>query len=151
MPSPGETRTVDGRLQVWIPSSSSVAPKIKGTSHKKTIPVYRQNFDASNERTSILSAIGSGELREIVIIADQKINVIVKADGQDILFGNNQFDNISVTSVNSKFIEARYDDPNYIIGFSGIHFQSSLEIIIWFDTPAIISSIVGLYDVYGDE
>jgi hypothetical protein len=143
---------VNGKLQVWIPSSAepkySVLPKM---SHKRTLSVYRQNFSADADRMSILNVIGPGELREIVVIADQKINVIINVDDQDILYGKNDFDNISITSVNSKFVEARYDDPNYIVGFNGIHFQKSLDITVWFNTPAIISSVSGIYNLNGDE
>jgi hypothetical protein len=152
MPIPGEIRTVNGKTQMWMPWVSHVSPPMRhAIPTKKTLSVYRQNFSAGADRLSILNVIGAGELREIVVIADQKINVIVTVDGQDILYGKNDFDNVSTTSVHSKYIEARYDDPDYIVGFNGIHFQHSLDITLWFDNPAVISSIVGIYDSYGEE
>jgi len=158
MPKPGEVRVFNGKRQMWIQNPEepkNVTPQalapldISPVPSRKTFSVYRQNFSAGSDRISILSAKGVGELREIVVIADQKINVIANVDGSDLLYGKNDFDNIASMALYSKYIDARYDDPNYIMGFMGLYFKESVDIEIWFDDPAVVSTVIGVYDLNG--
>ena len=154
MPEPGEIRIIDGKEKMWLPTPPpqivSTPITVKEVSRKKTLSVYRENFLVGTILTTILSVEGAGELRELSITADKKINIIPKVDGNDLLYGRNTFDEIATTSAHSRTVEAKFYDPDYAIGLSDIHFLKSLDIQIWTDSSATVSSLMGMYDVYGD-
>ena len=152
MPNPGEIRIIDGKAKVWIPASASSGDVTATLAipHRKTLSIRRENFELSGE-ISILNIEGTGELREIVIVANNKINMIPKIDGVDMLYGRNRYDEFSTASVHSKTIEARYDDPNYIVGLNNIHFLNTVDIRVLFDSLTVISNLICIYDVYGDK
>ena len=107
------------------------------------------NRNISREiRSEVIADIkGVGELREITVVADTAINVILKVDDNNLLEGISQWDELNAITLYNDLVTARIDDNNYIFNLKKIRFTKSLFLQVYFDTNATISSVFGIYDL----
>ncbi len=90
---------------------------------------------------------GIGVLREIAIIADQKINSLIELDGKQPFGARSEWDDLSDITLYSETIVARVVGGNYVLSLKNLYFQHDLSIFVWFSTNATISGIFGVYDI----
>lgn len=108
------------------------------------------NKNISKEvRSEIVADIkGTGELREITVVADTAINIILKVDGNNLFEGISQWSELNDITSYTDIITARVDGANYVFSLSKIRFTESLFLQVYFDSDANISSIFGIYDLF---
>jgi len=100
-------------------------------------------------RSEILADIdGSGELREITVVADSPINIILKVDGENLIEGISQWTELTAITSYTDIITAKTDGTNYIFVVNKIRFSESLFLQVYFDSNSTISSIFGVYDLF---
>lgn len=89
---------------------------------------------------------GIGVLKEITVIADQKINLNIELDEMQPFGARSDWDDLSNVTLYSETIVARLVDSNYVLNLKSLHFMHGLSIYVWFNTDATISAIFGVYD-----
>jgi len=90
---------------------------------------------------------GTGVLREISVIADQKINPLIELDGKQPFGARSEWDDLSSITLYSTTIVARQVGSNYVLSLNKLYFRQDLSIFVWFNTDATISGIFGVYDL----
>lgn len=114
----------------------------------KSSRIINKNISREVRSEIIADIIGVGELREITIVADSAINVILKVDGENLLEGISQWSELNAITLYNDTITARVDGTNYVFSLKKIRFIKSLFLQVYFDTNANISSIFGIYDFW---
>jgi hypothetical protein len=142
MPLPGEVRYINGERYTWIPNKPD---KVKQTKNE-----YRNNFTV-NGSESIFKLTGVGEIREVIVIANLPMSVNFYVDGNEYFGRTAPWEELEHLSINSDSIDARFDDPNYILNISRVHFSKYAELEVTFQEEAVISTLMSTYDIWKNE
>lgn len=114
----------------------------------KSSRIINRNISKQTRSEVLVDIIGSGELREITIVADTAINVILKVDGENLLQGISQWSELNAITAYTDIITAKTDGTNYIFVINKIRFYDHFFLQVYFDSNATISSIFGVYDLF---
>lgn len=114
----------------------------------KSSRIINKNVSRSVRSEIVADIVGTGELREITVVSDTAINVILKVDKENLLEGISQWSELNAITLYNDLITARLDGANYVFNLKKIRFTESLFLQVYFDTNANISSIFGIYDFW---
>ncbi len=114
----------------------------------KSSRIINRNLSRSVRSEIVADIIGTGELREITVVADTAINAILKVDGENLLEGISQWSELNAITLYNDTITARVDGTNYVFNMKKIRFMKSLFLQVYFSTNSNISSIFGIYDFW---
>lgn len=119
---------------------------VKKRYKRSTNIINRKNISVT-QGEMVFEKSGIGVLREIAIIADQKINSLIELDGKQPFGARSEWDDLSDITLYSETIVARVVGGNYVLSLKNLYFQHDLSIFVWFSTNATISGIFGVYDI----
>lgn len=114
----------------------------------KSSRIINRNISRSVRSEIVANIVGTGELREITVVSDTAINVILKVDKENLFEGISQWSELNAVTLYNDLVTARVDNNNYIFNLKKIRFTESLFLQVYFDTNANISSIFGIYDLW---
>lgn len=119
-----------------------------GKSHYKmsTRIISRRNISTTTGE-SIFKEEGIGVLREITVVADQKINLQLELDGRQPFGSRSEWDDLAAITLYSETVVAKLVGSDYVLNLKLLHFRQGLSIFAWFSTQATISNILGVYDL----
>lgn len=127
-----------------VEPGASIQP-IKKQYRKSTDIISRKNI-STTKGEMLFKHSGIGVLREITVVADQKINTLIELDGKHPFGARSEWDDLSNITAYSETIVARQDGSNYVLNIKNLYFKHDLSIYAWFRTDATISSVFGVYD-----
>lgn len=132
------------------PAPEPVSPElvlmpVKKRYKRATKDISRKNIATSSE--DILKVLGIGFVKEIVIVADNKINLILHIDGREFLVDRSTWDDLAAITTYSNTITARVVGSSFVLILSEFYFKKSFDMKVYFSVAANITSILGFYDV----
>ena len=113
---------------------------------KSTRIISRRNISTTTGE-KIFKEDGIGVLREITVVADQKINLQIELDGRQPFGTRSDWDDLAAITLYSETVVAKLVGSDYVLNLKLLHFKHDLSIFAWFNTLATISNILGVYDV----
>lgn len=146
---------VETAIQAFIQDTGSGSARVnepdaaqqgKKRYKRSTRIINRRNISTtSGER--IFKEEGIGVLREITVVADQKINVQIELDGRQPFGARSEWDDLAAITTYSETVVAKLVGNDYVLNLKSLHFKQGLSIFAWFSTQATISNILGVYDL----
>lgn len=113
---------------------------------KSTRIIHRRNI-GTTAGEKLFKQSRMGVLREITIVADQKINLQIELDGMKPFGARSDWDDLVSISLYSDTVVADLVGSDYVLNLKKLHFRTGLEIFVWFSSDATISNIFGVYDL----
>ncbi len=147
-------------IQTSIESQTSSASKEESTQmdlseqqqleikrYKKTTRIFLYRNVSTSIGEKIFAENGMGVLREITVVANQKINIEIELDEIKLFGARSVWDDLASISLYSDTVMARLVGSDYVLNLKELNFKHSLSIFVWFSTDATISGIFGVYDL----
>lgn len=119
---------------------------VKKRYKRSTQIINRRNIKTTTGET-IFKQEGTGVLREITVVADQEINILIKLDGSQPFGARSEWDDLTAITLYSETVVAKLVGSDYVLNLKSLYFKHSLSIFIWFSTEATISNVFGVYDL----
>ncbi len=113
---------------------------------KSTNIINRKNISVTKGEM-VFKESGIGVLREISVIADQKINPLIELDGKQPFGARSEWDDLSDITLYSTTVMARLVGSSYVLSLNNLYFKHDLSLFVWFNTDTTISAIFGVYDL----
>lgn len=132
-----------GSKQVVEPSAAHPGQK---RYNRGTRIINRRNISTTTGER-IFKQDGIGVLREITVVADQKINLDIELDGRQPFGARSEWDDLAAITLYSETIVAKLVGSDYVLNLKNLYFKHDLSIFAWFSTQATISNILGVYDL----
>jgi len=146
---------VETAIQAFIQDTGSGANKViepaaaqPGKKHYKrsTRIINRRNISTTTGE-KVFEQEGIGVLREVTVVADQKINIQMELDGRQPFGARSEWDDLAAITLYSETVVAKLVGSDYVLNLKLLHFKQGLSIFAWFNTQATISNILGVYDL----
>lgn len=131
-----------GKSEVTVVQSGNDKKRYK----RSTQIINRKNI-STTKGENVFRISGVGVLREITVVADQKINLQIELDGKQPFGARSEWDDLTDITLYSETIMARVVGGSYVVNIKSLHFKNDLSIFVWFATDATISGIFGVYDL----
>uniref|UniRef100_A0A6M3IFX4 Uncharacterized protein n=1 Tax=viral metagenome TaxID=1070528 RepID=A0A6M3IFX4_9ZZZZ len=127
-----------------IESAAAQPDKKKYT--RSTRIINRRNISTTTGE-KVFEQEGIGVLREVTVVADQKINLQLELDGRQPFGSRSEWDDLAAITLYSETVVAKLVGSDYVLNLKLLHFKQGLSIFAWFNTQATISNILGVYDL----
>lgn len=124
------------------PKNESERKRYKKSSH---IIHYKGSKQVNSE--IIINEKGIGNLRELSIVSDQKINPYLEIDGENVLLSANSWEELSQITLYTTTITAQTNGSDFVLSFNKLRFMRSILIRVDFTTKATIKRVIGTYDL----
>lgn len=95
----------------------------------------------------IINESGIGNLRELAVISDQKMNPYLEIDGNNILSSANSWDELSQITLYTTTIIAQTNGSDFILSFNKLRFMKNIFLRVDFNKKGTIKRAIGTYDL----
>lgn len=146
---------VETAIQAFIHDTGGASNKVtepaatqpgKKKYKRSTRVINRRNINTTTGEM-IFKKEGFGVLKEITVVADHEINILIKLDGTQPFGARSEWNDLTAITLYSETVVAKLVDNDYVLNLKSLHFRQGLSVFIWFSTPATISNIFGVYDL----
>lgn len=141
-------RVVTERASVSVSSVRETKEKPEKKRYKKSSKIISRML-ARPVTAEVLIDIKDkmGVLKELTVVALNKINVNVVVDGISYLDNVYRWDDFAGITLYTDVFVARVDGSNYVLVIKDISFTKSLRVQIFFDSSTTVSHVFGVFDI----
>lgn len=121
------------------------SPQKKRYKKSSRLVHYKGNKQVNSE--IIINESGIGNLRELSVISNQKMNPYLEIDGINTLLSANSWNELAEISLYSSTIVAQTNENDFILSFNKLKFMKNIFLRIDFENKGTIKRAIGTYDL----